>query len=249
MTEPAAAIVPAAVADPARAAEAQASLRQLLRLVNILSGCLPGPNMGRDGTRDVIVPRLQAVQASLVAAGAEPLLVSRCTSALDFFEGGGAGASVERPTSSATITTTPAAPVIPPATGTGPTTTTVMGAPASMADRASLAADALALAERQALAVIAWGASNAASLGTWWAAFETAMRSLIDGVRARGAALAGALTDVGRNLRDFFAAWAVEAQRRFDSLVTALGIGAGLGAGAGILFLAFLLMMAVRSHT
>lgn len=246
MTEPAAAITPAAVSDPARAAAAREAMVQVLRMVNILSGSLPGPNMGRDGTRDVLLPRLRAVEASIVAAGGEPLLPSRCTSERDFFEEGTGPA--EGPTSSATITSTaPApAPVIPPATG--PTTTAVMGAPATMADRAALAADALALAERQALAIIAWGVANPANLVPWWGAFEIACRNLLEGVRSRATALATAASSVGRSLRDFFMAWAVTFEQRFAQLVTALGIGAGLGAGGGILFLAFLLMLAFKRH-
>lgn len=251
MTEPATAPV---VSDPTRAAEAQAALKALLRLVNILAGSLPGPNMGRDATREVLVPRLTAVQASLVAAGAAPLLASRCTPERDFFEGEGVSretaSTAPGSTSTATITTTtPAAPASPVPAATGPTTTTTMGEPASMADRASLAFDADALAEQQALAIIAWGASHAAELATWWTGFHFALSSLISGVSERARALATVVTSTGRNLRDFFATWAIQAQQRFDALVSALGIGAGLGAAGGILFLAFLLMMAVRSRT
>lgn len=219
-------------------------------MVNILSGSLPGPNMGRDGTRDALLPRLAAVQASIVATGADVLLPSRCTNDLDFFGEGSpeVAAAPAAPTSTATVTTTPAPVVIPPATGPGPTTTAIMGAPASASDRLSLAADATARGEAQATAIVLWAAGHAAELATWWEAFENAVRSLVGAVAQRAVELRDAASVAGRNLRDFFAAWAVEMQRRWDTLVTTLGIGAGVGAAGGILFLAFLLAYMASRH-
>lgn len=243
MTAPAAASL---TSDPNRAREIQDALKQVLRLANILSGSVPGPNMARDGTRAALLPRVAALSAVLQQASAEPLLESRCTLERDFFEGDPPATAESRATIS--TSSTPATPTAPPATGTAPTTTTVMGAPATMADRASLAADAAALAERQATAIVVWAVSNASSLETWWTAFNHAWSQLHAAVLERANALAGALSGAGRNLRDFFAAWAIEAQRRWDALVSTLGIAAGVGAGAGILFLALLLAYMASRH-
>lgn len=254
--------------DPARAAEAQAGLTQLLRLVNILSGSLPGPNMGRDGTRDVLLPRLRAVEASMTPTGAEPLLPSRCTAESDFFEAepvatetpgvsvtpdpSASPIGVPLASASSTSTTPASSPAAAPATATaglGFGGFGTMGAAASTSARLTLAADALSLAERQASAIITWGATHAAEVSTWWDAFRNAVLSLIGGVAQRGIDLANAASATGRNLRDFFVRWAQEAQRRFDQLVTALGVGAAAGAGAGVLFLIFLIIYAVNKHT
>lgn len=255
--------------DPARAAEAQAGLTQLLRLVNILSGSMPGPNMGRDGTRDVLLPRIRAVEASITSTGAEALMASRCTPEMDFFEAEPTatetpGVSVTPDPSASPIGVPLAAAAAPAAPATAPAASSPvaaaataglgfagfanMGAAASTSARLSLAADALTLAERQAAAIITWGATHAAEVSTWWDAFANAIRSLIGGVAQRALDLRDAASATGRNLRDFFSRWASEAQRRFDQLATALGIGAGVGAGAGILFLIFLILYAVNKH-